>query len=131
MCIRDRFWSEGSVGVGSVNASNDASKKDINTNAVTLGMDKKIDRKTVHGFTFTYTQEDVDVGNLGTSSDIDSYSFSFYRTINKTKNLFLESVLGISKLNIENTRISGSNTLNGNRNGKQIFGSLQLSLIHI
>ena len=119
------FWSEGSVGVGSVNASNDASKKDINTNAVTLGMDKKIDRKTVHGFTFTYTQEDVDVGNLGTSSDIDSYSFSAYRTINTAKNLFLESVLGISKLNIENTRISGSNTLNGNRNGKQIFGSLQ------
>ena len=88
-------------------------------------MDKKIDKKTVHGFTFTYTQEDVDVGNLGTSSDINSYSFSTYRTVNTAKNLFLESVLGISKLNIENTRISGSNTLNGNRNGKQIFGSLQ------
>ena len=119
------FWSEGSVGIGTVDATDKSSKKDIDTNAVTLGMDKKINQTTLHGFTLTYTQENVDVGNAGTSSDIDSYSFSTYRTINMNDNTYLEGILGLSKLDIKNVRRSGESTLSGFRNGKQLFGSLQ------
>jgi len=119
------FWSEGSVGIGTVDATDKSSKKDIDTNAVTLGMDKKINQSTLHGFTLTYTQENVDVGNAGTSSDIDSYSFSTYRTINMNDNIYLEGILGLSKLDIKNVRRSGESTLSGFRNGKQLFGSLQ------
>ena len=119
------FWSEGSVGIGTVDATDKSSKKDIDTNAVTLGMDKKINQTTLHGFTLTYTQENVDVGNAGTSSDIDSYSFSTYRTINMNDNIYLEGILGLSKLDAKNVRRSGESTLSGFRNGKQLFGSLQ------
>ena len=119
------FWSEGSVSVGKVNASTTSSKKDIDTNAVTLGMDKKINNQLVHGYTITYIQEDAKVGNKGTSSNIDSYSFSLYRAFNQGSNNYFEGVLGLSKLDIKNIRKSGSNTLTGSRNGKQIFGSLQ------
>ena len=119
------FWSEGSVSVGKVDASTTSSKKDIDTNAVTLGMDKKINNQSVHGYTITYIQEDAKVGNKGTSSNIDSYSFSLYRAFNQGSNNYFEGVLGLSKLDIKNIRKSGSNTLTGSRNGKQIFGSLQ------
>ncbi len=119
------FWSEGSVSVGKVNTSTKSSKKDIDTNAVTLGMDKKINNQSVHGYTITYIQEDAKVGNKGTSSNIDSYSFSLYRAFNQGSNNYFEGVLGLSKLDIKNIRKSGSNTLTGSRNGKQIFGSLQ------
>ena len=119
------FWSEGSVSVGKVDASTTSSKKDIDTNAVTLGMDKKINNQSVHGYTITYIQEDAKVGNKGTSSDIESYSFSLYRAFNQGSNNYFEGVLGLSKLDINNIRKSGSNTLTGSRNGKQIFGSLQ------
>ena len=119
------FWSEGSVSVGKVDASTKSSKKDIDTNAVTLGMDKKINNQSVHGYTITYIQEDAKVGNNGTSSNIDSYSFSLYRAFNQGSNNYFEGVLGLSKLDIKNIRKSGSNTLTGSRNGKQIFGSLQ------
>jgi len=119
------FWSEGSVSVGKVDASTKSSKKDIDTNAVTLGMDKKINNQSVHGYTITYIQEDAKVGNKGTSSNIDSYSFSLYRAFNQGSNNYFEGVLGLSKLDIKNIRKSGSNTLTGSRNGKQIFGSLQ------
>ena len=119
------FWSEGSVSIGTVDATSKSSKKDIDTNAVTLGMDKKINNQSVHGYTITYIQEDAKVGNKGTSSNIDSYSFSLYRAFNQGSNNYFEGVLGLSKLDIKNIRKSGSNTLTGSRNGKQIFGSLQ------
>ena len=119
------FWSEGSVSIGKLMHTTKSSKKDIDTNAVTLGMDKKINNQSVHGYTITYIQEDAKVGNKGTSSNIDSYSFSLYRAFNQGSNNYFEGVLGLSKLDIKNIRKSGSNTLTGSRNGKQIFGSLQ------
>ena len=119
------FWSEGSVSVGKVGDTTNSSSKDVNTNAVTLGWDRKIDDKSIHGYTVTYTQEDVQVGNSGTSVDIDSYSFSTYATFNRSENQYIEGILGASKLDFKNIRKSGSNTLTGNRNGKQVFGSIQ------
>jgi methionine-rich copper-binding protein CopC len=119
------FWSEGSVSVGRVGDSASSSSKDVNTNAITLGWDKKIDDKLIHGYTITHTQDDVEVGSLGTSVDTDSYSLSTYATFNKNKNRYLESIIGVSKLDLKNIRKSGSNTLTGAREGKQIFGSLQ------
>tara|TARA_Y100000389_G_C17454846_1_gene517403 strand:+ start:457 stop:2766 length:2310 start_codon:yes stop_codon:yes gene_type:complete len=119
------FWSEGSVSVGRVGDTANSSSKDVNTNAITVGWDKKIDDKLIHGYTITYTQDDVDVGNSAASVDIDSYSLSTYATLHKNKNRYLESIIGVSKLDIKNIRKSGSNTLTGAREGKQIFGSLQ------
>ena len=119
------FWSEGSVSVGKVGDTSNSSSKDVNTNAVTLGWDRKIDNETIHGYTITYTQEDVEVGNSGTSVDIDSYSFSTYATFNRSENQYIEGILGASKLDFKNIRKSGSNTLTGNRIGKQVFGSIQ------
>ena len=119
------FWSEGSVSVGRVGDTANSSSKDINTNAMTLGWDKKIDDKLIHGYTITYTQDDVEVGSSGTSVDIDSYSLSTYATFHKNKNRYLESIIGVSRLDLKNIRKSGSNTLTGAREGKQIFGSLQ------
>ena len=119
------FWSEGSVSVGRVGDTANSSSKDVNTNAITVGWDKKIDDKLIHGYTITYTQDDVDVGSSAASVDIDSYSLSTYATLHKNKNRYLESIIGVSKLDIKNIRKSGSNTLTGAREGKQIFGSLQ------
>ena len=119
------FWSEGSVSVGKVGDTTNSSAKNVNTNAVTLGWDKKIDDDTIHGYTITYTQEDVEVGSSGTSVDIDSYSFSTYATFNRSENQYIEGILGVSKLDFKNIRKSGSNTLTGSRIGKQVFGSIQ------
>ena len=118
------FWSEGSVSVGKVGDTTNSSSKDVNTNAVTLGWDKKIDDKTIHGYTITYTQDDVEVGSSGTSVNIDSYSFSTYATFHRYENRYIEGIFGASKLDLKNVRISGNNTLTGNRNGKQVFGSV-------
>ena len=119
------FWSEGSVSIGKVGATKKSSKKNIDSNSVTLGIDKKINNQSVHGYTVTYIQEDAEVGDKGTSSNIDSYSFSLYRALNQGSNNYFEGILGLSKLDIKNIRKSGNNTLKGFRNGKQVYGSFQ------
>ena len=118
------YWSEGSISVGRVGDTINSSSKDVNTNSVTFGLDKKIDDKIIHGYTITYTQDDVEVGSLGSSVDIDSYSFSTYATFHRYENRYVEAILGVSKLDLKNIRKSGNNTLTGNRNGKQVFGSI-------
>ena len=119
------YWSEGSISVGKVEGTANSSSKDISTNALTFGLDKRINDKTIQGYTFTYTKEDVEVGSSGNSVDIDSYSVSTYTTLFKDENKYLESIFGLSKLNLKSIRKSGSNTLKGDRVGDQIFGSLQ------
>lgn len=119
------YWSEGSISIGKVGDTVNSSSKDVNTNAITFGLDKKINDKTIQGYTFTYTKEDVEVGSSGNSVDIDSYSVSTYTTFLKDENRYLESIIGLSKLDLKSVRKSGSNTLTGDRVGDQIFGSLQ------
>ena len=94
------FWSEGSVSIGRVGDTSNSSFKEIDTNAITFGWDKKIDDKTIHGYAITYTKDDVKIGNAGSTIDVDSYSFSTYATFHQKKNSYIEGILGASKFSI-------------------------------
>ncbi len=117
-------WSEGSIGVGRVGDTSSSSSKEIDTNSITLGWDKKNNQKTIHGYAITYTKDDVEVGSNGSNLDLSSYSFSTYATFRRKENSYIEGILGTSKLDLKNKRVKNSFTLNGNRNGKQFYGSI-------
>ena len=118
------FWSEGSIGVGRVGETSSSSFKEIDTNAITLGWDKKNSQKTIHGYAITYTKEDVKVGDNGSTLDVHSYSLSKYATFHQKENSYIEGILGASMLDLKNKRVKNSNILTGDRNGKQLFGSI-------
>ena len=118
------FWSEGSISVGRVGETSTSSFKEIDTNAITIGWDKKIDQKKIHGYAITYTKDDVKVGDNGSTLDVESYSFSTYATFHRKENSYFEGILGTSKLDLRNKRVKNNNSLKGNRNGKQFFGSI-------
>ena len=118
------FWSEGSISVGRVGETSTSSFKEIDTNAITIGWDKKIDQKKIHGYAITYTKDDVKVGDNGSTLDVESYSFSTYATFHRKENSYVEGILGTSKLDLRNKRVKNNNSLKGNRNGKQFFGSI-------
>ena len=118
------FWSEGSISVGRVGETSTSSFKEIDTNAITIGWDKKIDQKKIHGYAITYTKDDVKVGDNGSTLDVDSYSFSTYATFHRKENSYIEGILGTSRLDLKNKRVKNSNSLTGDRNGKQFFGSI-------
>ena len=121
------FWSEGSVSIGRVGDTNASHSKDINTKGITIGVDNKVSDRYLYGYTIRYTKDDVDVGTPGTSLDTDGYSLSTYASLLMGENKFIDGIFGFSKLDLKNVRKSGSNTLNGDRDGAQLY----LSLIHI
>ena len=118
------FWSEGSISVGKIGDTSSSSSKDIDSNGITIGMDKKIDENNMYGYAFRFGRDEVEVGTSGTSLDTNSYSLSLYGTFPHEDTKFIDSVLGVSSLKTDHVRKSGSNTLTGERNGRQVFGSI-------
>ncbi len=123
------FWSEGSVSIGRVGDTNASHSKDINTKGITIGVDNKVSDRYLYGYTIRYTKDDVEVGTPGTSLDTDGYSLSTYASLMTGENKFIDGIFGFSKLDLKNVRKSGSNTLNGDRDGAQLYGSINYSTV--
>ena len=118
------FWSEGSVSIGKVGDTPGSHSKDITTSGISIGVDNKARYNYLYGYTVRYTKDDVDVGTPGTSLDIDAYNLSTYATFLAGENKYLEGIFGASKLDLKHIRKSGSNILHGDRDGGQIYGSI-------
>ncbi len=118
------FWSEGSVSIGRTGDTSTSSSKKINTKGITLGMDKKISKNRLYGYALRFGNDDVDVGTSGTNLDTESFSLSVYGTFPHDDEKFTEGILGISTLKTDHIRKGGGSTRTGERDGAQIFGSL-------
>ncbi len=118
------FWSEGSVSFGKTGDTSSSSSKKINTKGITLGMDKKISKNRLYGYALRFGNDDVDVGTSGTNLDTKSFSLSVYGTFPHDDEKFTEGILGISTLKTDHLRKGGGSTRTGERDGAQIFGSL-------
>ena len=118
------FWSEGSVSIGRTGDTSNSSSKKINTKGITLGMDKKISKNRLYGYAFRLGKDDVDVGTSGTNLDTDLLVVSYYGTFIHDDKRFTEGIIGVSTLKTDHVRKGGGSTRTGERDGAQIFGSL-------
>ena len=120
------FWSEGTISIGKVGDTAYSSSKDINTSAITLGVDKKGDDNIMRGIALRFGSDDVDVGDLGSALDLNSFSLTFYETRPRGENRFVDHLIGASFINSDLINNSGSISTNGERSGEQLYGSLSL-----
>ncbi len=118
------FWSEGSVSIGRTGDTSNSLSKKINTQGITLGMDKKISKNRLYGYAFRLGKDDVDVGTSGTNLNTKSFSVSYYETFIHDDKRFTEGIFGMSDLKTDHIRKGGGSTRTGERDGAQIFGSL-------
>ncbi len=118
------FWSEGSVSIGRTGDTSNSSSKKINTKGITLGMDKKISKNRLYGYALRFGNDEVDVGTSGTNLDTDSFSLSVYGTFPHDDEKYTEGIIGVSTLKTDHIRKGGGSTRTGERDGAQIFGSL-------
>ena len=118
-------WSEGRVSLGKRHAV-DTSSRDINTYGISIGADriKDEDRDVMYGYVFQYGNDNIDIGGQGTGLDTDSYSLALYGTKIGEDDFFTDGVIGLSLLDTDHTRVTYGNTLKGNREGQQIYGSV-------
>ncbi len=121
------YWAEGSLAFGKVRETDTSSKKKIYTDGITIGADKFTDDREIKGLAFRYSQNDVKVGIDGSRLDTDTYNLTYYSTTPvKDDKRFLDAVVGIGALYSDISSVLDGNKLNGNRNGKQIYGTLKL-----
>ena len=117
-------WTEGSISISKIGDTSNSSRKEIDTQSIAFGFDKKLNEGEVFGYAFQYGQSDTDIGSNGSGIDSKNYNFSLYKTKSLNNNNFIEGSIGIGKLKNDINRKSGSNTLTGSRDGNQLFGSL-------
>ena len=117
-------WSEGRVSLGK-NKSINSSSRDFHSYGISVGADKikDDDRDAMHGYVFQYGNDNVDIGYKGSKLETDAYSFALYGTKLRDDHVFTDALIGVSLLDIDQKRVTFGNTLEGNREGQQIFGS--------
>ena len=124
------FWSEGSVSIGKTGDTSTSSSKDISSKGVTIGMDKKISKNKLYGYALRLGRDRVDVGSSGSWLDTTSNSLSFYGTFPQDDERFIEGILGIGTLKTDTLRKTTLNYHTGERDGAQVFGSINYFTIH-
>ena len=117
-------WSEGSLSSSKIGDSANSSSSETDRQALAFGFDTKLNDNDLLGFAIQYGKSDTDVGSSGSKTDSENINFSVYRTRPLDNDNFIEGMFGVGLIESDLTRISGSNTLTGSRNGTQIFGSI-------
>ena len=118
------IWSEGSVTIGETDENTFSSIKKIQSNGVTLGIDKIVDKNQIYGAAIRIENDDSDIGSSGSKLDTDSLSLSLYGTFPFSEKTYIDSTLGVGKIRTDLTRIHESGTLTGHRKGEQVFSTI-------
>jgi len=128
------LWSEGSVSFGRIGDTSLSSAQDISALGISIGADKKIKNNkvsrfysTIYGIALRLGIDEVDIGTYGSKVDTNAISLSIYGTHYLDKSRFIDGVIGASHLNTDLVRKNSgdTDTNNGERDGKQIYGSIK------
>ena len=119
-------WSEGSISFGKIGESSLSSAQDIDSLGITVGVDTKMDNDQILGVALRVGNTDVDVGTFGSKVDTNALSLSVYGINSLENSNYLKHVFGVSYLDSNIARKYDGNTdaNKGEREGKQVFGSL-------
>ena len=117
---------EGTISIGSTGVTLiNHHLKDINTSAKILGADKKGEDNIMRGIALRFGTDDVDIGELGSALDMNSFSLTFYERKPKGEQRFTDNLIGLSFLNSDLINNSGSTSTDGERFGEQLYGGVK------
>ena len=121
-------WTEGSISFGKIGETSLSSAQDIDGFGITVGADRKMDEDQISGVAVRVGNTDVDVGTFGSAVDTNALSLSVYGINSLEDKNFLKHVFGVSYLDSDIVRKDegNTNTHTGDREGKQVFGSLDI-----
>ena len=121
-------WTEGSISFGKIGETSLSSAQDIDGFGITVGADKKMNEDQISGVAVRVGNTDVDVGTFGSAVDTNALSLSVYGINSLEDKNFLKHVFGVSYLDSDIVRKDegNTNTHTGDRQGKQVFGSLDI-----
>jgi outer membrane autotransporter protein len=119
-------WTGGAVNFGSRDTTASASGFDFTTAGISAGVDKRISSSFALGAGVGYGHDDTSVGNDGSHVNADSYNLALYGSFSPSQSTFIDGLVGYQWLSFDARRFvtTDGNTVNGHRNGDQVFASL-------
>ena len=121
------YWSEGQISIGEIDGSISSSAKEIDTQGIAIGADKKISENKIFGYAIQYGKDNADLDSSNALLNTHNYSLSFYGTLMDNEKTSSEGLIGVNVLDTEHIRIKNSNKLTAQKSGNQIFGSINLT----
>ena len=118
-------WTKADITIGQIGDTSLSSVQDIVIQAVSVGADKKINDNKIYGLSMRFVNDDTDIGNTGTNISTWSVNLSGYGSLYLDNDTFVDGVIGVGYMQSDLTRKSGSDTLKGDREGNQVFGTLK------
>ena len=104
------YWSEGQISIGDTDGSISSSAKEINTEGITIGADKKISENKIFGYAIQLGKDNVDLDSSNALLDTHNYSLSMYGTLIGDEKTSSEGLIGVNMLDTEHIRITVSYT---------------------
>ena len=121
------IWTEGSITLGEINATNISSLKEIRTNGVTIGIDRILNNELIIGGAIRFGKDHVDIESSRNFINSHNKSITFYGSKKIKNNTFIDFVMGLSSLKIKQERIHISGSYSGKRYANQYYSSLVYS----
>ena len=120
------LWTEGQITIGEYFQSSAEKKQNSNGYTLTIGMDKPFKETGVIGGALTFGKDKTDIGSAGSNVEADNYSLSFYTGFETKSKIPVDFTIGTGRMNFNNVRVDGSQTLTGKRKGSVLFTSAKM-----
>ena len=117
------IWAAGNLRFGTSSQSGMDSK--FTTDGISVGADKRMDRKLTLGIGMGYARDKSSIGSDGTNSSATGNSVAGYASYMMDSGNFLDVLLGYGKVNFDTNRyvVAANDVARKTRTGDQIFGS--------
>jgi uncharacterized protein YhjY with autotransporter beta-barrel domain/mono/diheme cytochrome c family protein len=121
---RIEVWVAGNLRFGALAQSGLDSR--FTTDGVSIGADKRIDRKLTLGMGVGYARDHSSIGSDGTASNASGNSVAGYASYQMDAGTFLDGLLGFGKVKFNTNRFVpiANDFARASRSGDQVFGSL-------
>ena len=118
------YWSQGDISIGRVGDTAKQKPKEVKSNGIMFGGDKKVGENKFIGAAIRFGIDDVDIiSSGGTEFDNKSLTLNLYNSSPLNKKSNIDSLVGLSYLKVDQLH---RGQIVGERNGKQIFTAFNL-----
>ncbi|QWT18978.1 autotransporter domain-containing protein [Bacillus sp. NP157] len=125
-------WTGGAINFGKMQAGSSDNGIDFTTSGVSMGIDRAFGSNFAAGLGVGYGHDRSDVGQHDSRSSVDAYNAVLYGSYHPADSVYVDGLLGYQWLDYDARRYvtDNGNTVHGNRDGKQWFGSLSVGYQH-
>ena len=124
--VSNSAWVEAVGSYGTRDADGAFAGSVFNSDAITLGFDRRFSDQLVLGLGLGHARDTTRVGTNGSLNRAKGYTLTAYGSYQPGPDMFVDGVLGIGSLDLESTRfVAPVNSFAlGQRSGTQVFGAL-------